>query len=359
MRRTIAIVAMIGLVLVQVACGSSGEEGAQAKEPATESGLRDAALSSAEAVFKSDGPASYAYLSSECKAKFGVADWSANLAATMALAEGFMKLNLADAKIDKVDTRSVTESSGEVSLTVLTADGEPLSNDVSWKRWVYEDGGWRTTDCEKLGESSASASSSSGTSDPSYEDIQVVESGFSILPAEPGSPPRATYAVVVKNPNPDVAASSVDLNLTFYDTAGGVVKSEDVTTGAVLPSGQAAAANATDAPGASRMTVQAKVSRWKSASSTGSLGVSSTTTRNGSYGGSEINGIVTSTWKSPVSAEIVVVFRDAGGKPLGGTFTYTNDIPASGQQSFNISTLTTIPPDWTPTFYPSPTSLPS
>jgi len=76
-------------------------------------------------------------------------------------------------------------------------------------------------------------------------------------------------------------------------------------------------------------------------------------------GGTDINGFVTSTWTSSVDAQIVAVFHDSTGNLVGGTFNDANAIPASGQQSFNIPTIHTIPPDWTPTFYATPNSLPS
>ena len=292
MRRTLAIMATTGSILALLACGANNEAGTQLNQPATESGLHDSALRAGEAMLKSDATATYAYLSSDCKTKFGLANWSANLAAVMAISEGFLMTKFADAKIDSVETRNVTENSGDVSYAVVASDGKPISNKIL-KSWIYENGGWRTTDCTKLGEASAS---SSNTQDPPHEDLQVAESGFSSLPAESGSTPIALFAVVLNNPNTDVAALNVALNLTFYDATGGVVKSEDVQIGVVLPEGQAASANATDAPGATRMTVQVKVNRWKDAKSTGSLAVASTTMRQKTYGGTDINGIVTSTW---------------------------------------------------------------
>jgi hypothetical protein len=162
----------------------------------------------------------------------------------------------------------------------------------------------------------------------------------------------------VHNPDRDVALS-VSINISMTDAGGSVVKATDDTVEVLLPGEDAAVANGVDAPGATKITAQVSVNRWQMAPDPiGKLSVENASRHDQRYSGTEMSGNVVSTWTKPVSTKVVAVLRDQAGTLQGGTFAYVRDIPSSGQKSFTISTMNTIPAIWSPTYMVNLTSLP-
>jgi len=358
------IVLVAAIVATAAACGGGATTSTGDGLEATEDGLKAAAKGGTEAALAGESEAMYEGLSAECRSKWGVADWAANMKAGLLLAEGFANVSVSDAQVGEVHVRNVTATSGEAVVDLLTADGNPLfgdSSDTNYVKWVYEDDAWRTTSCDKLGEVSSSGSTD-GTAEveveaEDYLDLEVSESALTVIPGS--SDATSTYAVVVKNPNPDAIATNVSVNLTMLDAQGGVVKSEDTSISVILPNETGAAANGVDAPGAVKMTVQLTVDRWEDPpADVGALTVANTTRRDAQYGGTEMSGNLISTWTQPVSAQVFSLLRDEAGTLVGGTFTYVSDVPAVGQKSFSISTMNTIPTTWQPEYLAVLSSVP-
>ena len=186
------------------------------------------------------------------------------------------------------------------------------------------------------------------TEDPT---IEIVEQGFANLPASSEfDDPDGTAAAIVRNPSTDKIAESVEIQLTLLDAAGTVLKNQDSTISALLP-GASAAVSVTEPglTGVAEVQVQARASRWEDAEGElGSMTVSGLNIRPQEYGGADINGVVSSTVGQDLEdVEVQVVFRDASGAPVAGTWTYVDFIPAAGESAFTISTFNDIPPDWT------------
>jgi hypothetical protein len=361
-RRGLAV-AVVGAVLSVLLAGCGGSGTSSASQPANAEGLREAVRSSTEAFIRNDAQASYDSFSAECRKKWGVADWGANQTVAIAFVEGFMKVKVADAKVGEIQVQNVTDTKGEAKVALLTADdkpffGESTSND-KFNVWTYEDGAWRTSDCEKVGDSSGSpGSTASGQSSTAttvaHADLQVAEVGFSSLPNSTTS----TYAVIIKNPDSSQMATGVSVNVTFVDANGGVVKSEDASIGAILPGSEGAAANGVDAPGAVKATATVSVDNWKMPPTpTGSVTISNTTRHDQSYSGTSMSGMASSSWSSDQSVPIVALLRDGAGQLMGGTFDYVS-LPANGSKSFTISTMNTVPATWTPEYVTTYSSQP-
>ena len=354
MRRRLVSLACVAVSLVAVSCGSGGGE-----QPATEDGLKQAAKASTEALIAGDGEASYEFLSAECKQRWGVGDWSANVQAGLLLAQGF-GVDLGEATAGEVKVRNVTLTSGEASVDIVTASGDPLFGEQSgesFNEWVYEDGAWRTSGCSAVGASSDSGSSSSATAAPlEHEDLVIEETGFALIP---GSSDTSTYAVIVHNPNSDVLAEGVELTLTFTDASGGVIKSQDELIPVVLPGGDAAIANGIQVTDAVKLDVQLDVREWSDApESVGEFSVTNTTKRDQEYLGTDMSGNVVSTWSEPTDVRVMALLRDEAGVLQGGTFDYIYDLPANGQKSFTISTMNKVPTNWIPDYVVNLQTLP-
>jgi hypothetical protein len=141
-------------VAVLAACGGGGGSGKPAGQPATAEGLEAFVRDAAPKLMTGDD-GTYELLSAECRSTLTEADWKGQLA----MATGFLKALGMDGdslSVGTVETRNVSSTEGEASVELLV-DGKPFGEDEgmtstpSFDRYVYEDGGWRITDCEGLG----------------------------------------------------------------------------------------------------------------------------------------------------------------------------------------------------------------
>lgn len=145
--RTRSLISVALALLVSAGCGS-GFSGA--KSPPTEDGLRQAIKLSTEILFKPDAKAFYKYFSKECRDTVTVGDLTFVLMFGGAFLEGIAGTKMSEFRVGDVEIRPLTASSAEARHEVVLTDGSVFANleDSEWSGWVYEDGGWRTTDCE-------------------------------------------------------------------------------------------------------------------------------------------------------------------------------------------------------------------
>lgn len=145
-------------VVLLMACGS-GFSGA--KSPPTEEGLRQAIRSSTEVLFRPDAKAFYKFFSKECRDTVTLGDLTFALMFGGAFLEGMSGTKMSDFRAGDIEIRSFTPTSAEARFGIALADGTVFSavEDSEWSEWLYEDGGWKTTDCEEF----ASAGDMGGT----------------------------------------------------------------------------------------------------------------------------------------------------------------------------------------------------
>ncbi|MCD9625269.1 hypothetical protein [Rhabdothermincola salaria] len=136
--------------LVVAACGG-GDGGGESADGA---GLQAAGEKVAAAVVAQDFGVLYGRLTEECRDSLSRADFNAEMTVAFAMAEGF-GIDLSEAEVGEVLTREVTETTGEVAIEFLF-DGEPFDDGGGFEPYVYEDGSWRTVDCEFSGDSPSS-----------------------------------------------------------------------------------------------------------------------------------------------------------------------------------------------------------
>lgn len=156
MRRMIAAVALVATLAGACSSGGSGLTGSASgnawETPPTEQGLIDATRTSIDSVFRSDWDLSYQFFTAECRDRYGKGDFIAEVASSLAFAAGFMGLELDDLKrletgrvevVDFTPQRAVVASEmmldGEVFFAMDLADTTEM---------IYEDGGWRSVECE-------------------------------------------------------------------------------------------------------------------------------------------------------------------------------------------------------------------
>lgn len=147
--RTRSLISVVLTLLVSTGCGS-GFSGA--KSPPTEEGLRAAIKQSTEVLFKPDAKALYKYFSKECRDTVTMGDLTFALMFGGMFLEGMAGTEMSEFRAGEIEIRSLAASSAEARYEVVLTDGSVFANleDSEWSGWVYEDGGWRTTDCEEF-----------------------------------------------------------------------------------------------------------------------------------------------------------------------------------------------------------------
>ncbi|MDB4896878.1 MAG: hypothetical protein JWN15_3140 [Firmicutes bacterium] len=176
-------------------------------------------------------------------------------------------------------------------------------------------------------------------------DVQIVGKGFSQIPPDFTGTSYRTYAVVIRNPNPETwIADGVELNLTFTDASGKVVDSFVDIIDAILP-GQSAAATPLAGIGsgekvASQLQVQPHVERWEQTPpSLGRFIVSEITTVPKDFGIEMMTRatIHSSFYKDVKQANAAAVYYDSEGNIVGGASTSVDCIPANGDAELGVS----------------------
>lgn len=205
------------------------------------------------------------------------------------------------------------------------------------------------------------------------QDPQVLEYGFSAYKLQYSPGWTTSFAVIVKNPNPNTwVASATYLTVTFRDAAGNVVLTDDLATLSGLGPGQTSAVAGTDsgakAPAqATTMDVQVTRVTWLDLTQVapGDVTMSTATVRPSPEDTVTPTAFITcparSTYRSKISnvyAEIV--YRDGAGKIIGGS-AHNSDVnhdtltlPGNSTRAIQIKALF-VPPTGVPAAvcYPS------
>lgn len=230
-----------------------------------------------------------------------------------------------------------------LSLFLASCSGNVSSEGPLNTRVVDAATGTAPAPSQSQSEPSTDSSVSGGAqSDDRKSNIEIVDFGFSTYRAYSDTT-RASWAVVVRNPNVDTwVASSVDVTVTFLNADGNLVHSESSSISMVLPGQSAAVAASTvdDVAGAASMRVQARTGYWETSDvqNFGSFASEQVTLRKAEFGGWNVLGLVQSTFATDVTdVYAIAVLRDANGAILGGEWTFVNFIPARSDTSFNVS----------------------
>jgi hypothetical protein len=201
--RTALVAATLGLVLA--ACGGGDGDDGASTQPATADGLEAFVRQAAPQLMTGDDD-SYELLSAECRSSITLDEWKAQLA----LASGFLKAFGVDTdkvSVGAVVTRNVTATEGEAMVEILV-DGEPFgeeegfTSEQTFDRYVYEDGGWKITDCDDV----TGGSSDTGNAGPADG-----EPGSRSEPLELGTAaPVGDYEVTVLEIVPDATTEIIE-----------------------------------------------------------------------------------------------------------------------------------------------------
>lgn len=143
------------LTLLAVSCSGGASNSSQ---PNTEAGLRGAAIYHFETFIKSPMN-TYQFLSKDCQSAVSKSEYNGQMLMASGMFESFLGVKLSDVKIGEVTTSNFSPGSGEVSIELLGPDGEQIIDSSDATKYVYEDGGWRTTDCESSSDESDDTSS--------------------------------------------------------------------------------------------------------------------------------------------------------------------------------------------------------
>lgn len=178
--------------------------------------------------------------------------------------------------------------------------------------------------------------------------VEIVKSGFTQLAPNSIGTSYVSYAAIVRNPNSDTwLASRVDVNFTFTDNAGTVVKSNSESFAAILPGQTVAIGDNTQAQGATKLDVKVLVGRWDNNVTQTTLGTftaEGVTTTAQRFGGQKTNATVKSTFvKDLKSTKGVAVYYDSAGAIIGGAFTFIDFIPGGGSVGVEITGSSTVP----------------
>ena len=101
----------------------------------------------------------YQFLSKDCQSAVSKSEYNGQMLMASGMFESFLGVKLSDVKIGEVVTSNFSPGSGEVSIELLGPDGEQITDSSDATKYVYEDGGWRTTDCESSSDDSGDTSS--------------------------------------------------------------------------------------------------------------------------------------------------------------------------------------------------------
>ena len=183
-----------------------------------------------------------------------------------------------------------------------------------------------------------SDSPTSTSSKAAHKALEIVSKGFAYVSGEAD---KFGYGVVIRNPNDDEAATSVSVNVTFFDAAGGVVSSESEELSVILPGATNAVGDGvSETPGATRMEVQVLPGDWETLSDTGSFSVEGVRTVPQQYLGVKTTALVKSTFaKDLESMKATAIYYAADGAITAGTFTYVDFVPANGSVGIELSTF--------------------
>jgi hypothetical protein len=147
LRITGACVALVAVIAA--ACGGGGGGG----QPNNAQGLEKAAGEFSKALFGGQTSTAYSFLSEQCRDEISEREFRDTMRAAEALFEVFAGAKFEDLEVGEVKTRNVEDGTGEALVVFKElegAEGAALNDTGEYDTWMYEDGGWRLTDCEEF-----------------------------------------------------------------------------------------------------------------------------------------------------------------------------------------------------------------
>jgi hypothetical protein len=136
----------IAALLIAACGGSSTDAGSQP----TEEGLKASVRISTEAALSSKFKVAYAYLSEDCRSRVSLGDFAGLLMMGTAFLSGMSDIDPKDLRVGEIEVTKLSDTSGTIRAELRTGDGTVFTSleDSDPIEWVYEEGGWKTTDCE-------------------------------------------------------------------------------------------------------------------------------------------------------------------------------------------------------------------
>ena len=141
-----------GLAALSVAACGGGDGGDP--EP-TEDGLREAARAATEAFIDGETRSLYRSLTEDCQERLSYSDFAAQMALGRALFEGFLEISVDDLEVEDVEVRNVSDERGEARVLLRSKEDAELdlnADDDEFTPWLFEQGEWRSTDCDDSGD---------------------------------------------------------------------------------------------------------------------------------------------------------------------------------------------------------------
>lgn len=170
--------------------------------------------------------------------------------------------------------------------------------------------------------------------------LELIESGYAI---KKGSDKfYIQYALIVKNPNTEMAVKFPKVRITARDTGGAILGTEDIVGGQILPGGMWYSAFQGPSADSEPATVDFELIQpddgdWVSPNSLDYAG-EPLTVENPTKRDDKIVGEVVNPNNFDIdSVAVVVLFRDDSGKLLAGETTYTDKVAADSKTPFELS----------------------
>ncbi len=172
-------------------------------------------------------------------------------------------------------------------------------------------------------------------------DLQIVDYGFSVT-----NDGTASYAVILHNPNPATwTATNFQVQISLSNASGPVDTETEYVSFDHPRLDLAVAGYAFDVSGnPDKMDVRLGPIEWQTIDFTpGTFSFSNVVTKKDQFGGYTTKGTATSNFElQQENAEIIAVYRDAGGAIVGGDSDYIEFIDSGQSLAFEINTLDAI-----------------
>jgi hypothetical protein len=185
------------------------------------------------------------------------------------------------------------------------------------------------------------------------EELNEVDHGFSTFRGQFDDGDNLSWAVLLENSNPADTwiATSLDVNVSFTDSGGGVVATARESVAAILPGQRVGLAgndsyfSNPDLGLITGMEVQLSTPTWEMADGPlGTFTVSGIQTRTSEFGDVTTTATVASTFERELeSVYAVAVYYDSEHNIIGGDWTFVDFVPAGGQIPIEVGGLSSIP----------------
>ena len=163
-RRTLVALTLAGAALLG-ACGGDDEPEAAVVEGPTMDNSEETLISYVEefqeGYLTANGENTYPTLSAECQNEWTQEEWAANADAMAELVEFAANVPSEEIQVVNIEVHTIDESSATLSFELADATGEVILDDEGLplgrgeRKWIHENGGWRTTHCESVADAFA------------------------------------------------------------------------------------------------------------------------------------------------------------------------------------------------------------